>query len=147
MTLGDLLVKTSTETLRKDESKSHRAPSCCLTCGGKSDWLTTLDFRCHKRFLALPPTSRQPIERKLHFITVTSKTGVDLSQEWGTQIDSSLRAGLLTAIAANTAIIVVSGWPGLVPSVPINSLRLDRTQYNTSSATGAFSLVDDRPLG
>ena len=43
--------------------------------------------------------------------------------------------------------MIVSGWPGIVPFVPVNSLGLDRTQRDAGTAAGAFRLVDDRPLG
>ena len=110
--------------------------------------MVSLEFRSNKRlfvYLAVNEPSSYRAEVALPHSML--KTGVDPPQQRTTQIDGSLRAGLLAAIAANTAIIVVSGRPGLVPFVPINSLWLDRTHRDAYTAASAFCFVNNRPLG
>jgi hypothetical protein len=53
----------------------------------------------------------------------------------------------LTAIAANTAVVVVPGWLGFVTFIPINGLGPDRTHLNADTARVAPGFINNRPLG
>jgi hypothetical protein len=53
----------------------------------------------------------------------------------------------LTAIAANTAVVVVPGWLGFVTFIPINGLRSDRTHLNADTARVTPGFINNRPLG
>jgi hypothetical protein len=61
--------------------------------------------------------------------------------------NGSIRAGFLTAIAANTAVVVVPGWLGLITFIPINGLRSDRTHLNADTAKVTPGFINNRPLG
>src|SRR4030042_3608735 len=76
-----------------------------------------------------------------------SKAGEQSSQQWTIYEDCSFRAGFLTAIAANTAAIIMFRWLGLVTFVPVNSLWFDGTHSTADIAKRTLRFINNRPLG
>ena len=76
-----------------------------------------------------------------------SKAGEDSSEEWTSHENGPLRAGLLTAITADTDLIFMCRWLGIITVVPINSFGFYWAHLDANAATGAFGSVDYRPLG
>ena len=75
-----------------------------------------------------------------------SSSEEDSAQHRTLNKDRSFRAVFLAAKAADTSVIFVRRRPGLIPGVPVNSFRLNRTHPDANATLVAFSFVNNRLL-